>query len=95
MLEAGPFVFTDAETVPFLRKFEKIVIGNDGNNVARKVASATSFASTIPADGRILIYSPDGATLFDSLVMRNETKELKPDSIIVFIGDRKAVFATK
>jgi CubicO group peptidase (beta-lactamase class C family) len=95
MLEAGPFVFTDAETVPFLRKSEKIIIGNNGNNVARKVASATSFASTIPADGRILIYAPDGDNIFDSLVIRNETNELEPGSIIVFIGDRRAVFATK
>jgi hypothetical protein len=88
MLKAGAFEFTDAETVPFLQKGEKIIIGRDGNDVSRKVTSATSFTSTIPADGRILIYSPDGTQIFDSLVMSNQK-----GSIIVFIGDPNAVFA--
>jgi hypothetical protein len=81
--------------VPLLSKFEDIVIGNDGYNVARKVASETAFTSTIPADGRILIYSPDGSNIFDSLMTGNETQTLKADSIIVFIGDPNAVFVTK
>jgi CubicO group peptidase (beta-lactamase class C family) len=95
VLKTDGFEFTDAKTVPLLKKFEDIVIGNDGYNVARKVASETAFMSTIPAGGRILIYSPDGNNIFDSLMTGNETQTLKADSIIVFIGDPNAVFVTK
>ena len=95
VLKTDAFEFTDAKTVPLLKKFEDIVIGNDGYNVARKVASETAFTSTIPADGRILIYSPDGTNIFDSLMTGNKTQTLKADSIIVFIGDPNAVFVPK
>jgi CubicO group peptidase (beta-lactamase class C family) len=95
VLKTDALEFTDAKTVPLLKKFEEIMIGSNGDNVARKVASETDFTSTIPADGRILIYSPDGSNIFDSLMMSNETQTLKADSIIVFIGDPNAVFVTK
>jgi hypothetical protein len=95
ILTTGAFQFVDVKTVSPLQDSEEITIGGDGQNVARRFVSGTSFASTIPADGRILIYSPDGANKFDSLVMNNGTVGVKPDSFIVFIGKPGAVFKTQ
>jgi CubicO group peptidase (beta-lactamase class C family) len=95
ILRTDAFQFIDAKTVSSLQHSEEITIGGDGRNVARKFVSGTSFASTIPADGRILIYSPDGAIKFDSLVMNNGTVGVEPDSVIVFIGKAGATFQTQ
>jgi CubicO group peptidase (beta-lactamase class C family) len=95
ILKAGTFQFIDAKAVLPIRHSEEITIGSDGQNVARKFLSGISFASTIPAGGRILIYSPDGSTQFDSQIMSNRTVEVKPDSFVVFIGKAGAIFQTE
>ena len=95
ILKTGPFQFIDAKTVSPFRHSEKITIGSDGRNVARKFVSGTSFASTIPAGARILIYAPDGTNQFDSLIRNNGTVEVEPNSVIVFIGKTGAIFQTE
>jgi hypothetical protein len=95
VLRAGAFEFTDAEFVPPLQQFEQIVIGPSGGNVVRRVVSGTSFKSSVPADGRILIYAPNGTTTFDSLFGGNKTVEIAPGSFIVFIGDPATVFVAQ
>ena len=95
VLRAGAFEFTDAEFVPPLQQFEQIVIGPSGGNVVRRVVSETSFKSSVPADGRILIYAPNGTTTFDSLFGGNKTVDIAPGSFIVFIGDPATVFVAQ
>jgi hypothetical protein len=95
ILTTGAFQFVDAKTVSPLLYSEEITIGGDGRNVSRKVVSRGSFSSTIPADARILVYSPDGTQKFDSLVMNNAAVGVEPGSIIVFIGNPGAVFQTE
>jgi CubicO group peptidase (beta-lactamase class C family) len=95
ILRTGAFQFVDAKTVSPLLDSEEINIGGDGLNVSRKVVSGGAFSSTIPADGRILVYSPDGTQKFDSLVMNNAAVGVEPGSIIVFIGNPGAVFHTE
>jgi hypothetical protein len=95
ILTTGAFQFVDAKTVSPLLYSEEITIGGDGRNVSREVVSRGSFSSTIPADARILVYSPDGTQKFDSLVMNNAAVGVEPGSIIVFIGNPGAVFQTE
>jgi hypothetical protein len=95
ILTTGAFEFVDAKTVSPLLHSEEISIGGDGRNVSRKVVSGGSFSSSIPADGRLLVYSADGTQKFDSLVMKNAAVGVEPGSIIVFIGNPGAVFHTE
>jgi len=92
VLRVGAFEFTDAASVPALQQFEQIVIGRRGGNVVRKVVSASSFTSSVPADARILIYAADGTAQFDSLFGGTQPVAVSPGSFIVFIGDPGAVF---
>jgi hypothetical protein len=95
ILTTGAFEFVDAKTVSPLLHSEEISIGGDGRNVSRKVVSGGSFSSSIPADGRLLVYSADGTQKFDSLVMKNAAVGVEPGSIVVFIGNPGAVFHTE
>ncbi|MEO8508471.1 MAG: serine hydrolase domain-containing protein [Betaproteobacteria bacterium] len=95
VLRVGALEFADAESVPPLQQFERVVIGPDGHNVVRRVVSGTSFKSSGPADGRILIHAKDGNTTFDSLFAGNSPVAVSPGSFVVFIGNPDAVFVAQ
>lgn len=95
VLRVGALEFADAASVPPLQRFEHVVIGPSGDNVVRRVVSGTSFKSSGPADGRILIYAKDGATTFDSLFAGNSPIAVAPGSLVVFIGHPDAVFVAQ
>jgi len=95
VLKVGAFEFIDAESVAPFQQSEQIVIGPGGGNVARKVVSGTAFTSSVPPNGRILIYDEHGETTFDSLFAKDRAALISPGSIIVFIGDPDAVFVAQ
>ncbi len=92
VLRVDAFEFTDASAVPPMAQLEQVVIGPDGGNVVRKVVAGTSFNSSIPPNGRILIYQQDGMTAFDSLIDGNKFPAIAPGWHVVFVGDPDAIF---
>lgn len=95
VLRVGAFEFTDAGAVPPLPQLEQIVIGADGGNVARRIVAGTSFSSSIPPNGRIVIYEKDGVTAFDSLFDGATFPAVAPGWHVVFVGDPDAIFVAQ
>lgn len=95
VLRVGALEFAEAQSVPPMQQLEHIVIGPDGHNVVRRVVSGTSFMSSGPADGRILIYAKDGTTTFDSLFAGHGPVAVASGSMVVFIGNPNAVFVAQ
>ncbi|MEI6284948.1 MAG: serine hydrolase domain-containing protein [Bacillota bacterium] len=95
ILQVDNFQYTDAGKVQAWRRGEKIIIGNNGYNVARAVAGETLFSCAIPRGGRLIAYNADGVVSFDSLFADNKTLVLESGSYLLFIGHPGAHFATR
>jgi hypothetical protein len=95
VLSIDAYRYVDAQKVPSLSKGEKITIGKDGYNAARKITSDTVFSYSIPPQGRIMVFSPDGMVAYDSLVEEKSAHVLEPGSFALFIGGPDTVFVAK
>lgn len=95
MLRSGAFEFADAASVPAMPAVGDVVVDASGRNVARRVVAAGTFATSLPANGRFLVYAPEGTIAFDSLFDGNAAVKVLPGSLLLFIGDPGAAFAAR
>ncbi|MCF7791822.1 MAG: beta-lactamase family protein [Victivallales bacterium] len=94
ILQMDAFQYTAGTRVPFLHDNECITIGQEGYNTARRIESDNLFQSSLPENGRIIIYSSDGKVSFDTLFNANKKRLVKAGSYILFIGDKGSLFKT-
>ncbi|MEI6285541.1 MAG: serine hydrolase domain-containing protein [Bacillota bacterium] len=95
ILFVGAMQFVDARTIPCWRSGERIAISEDGYNAARKIKVQALFASSVPANGRIIVYSPEGIVKFDSLVDPAQTLIVEAEAYVLFIGNPGDLFETR
>jgi CubicO group peptidase (beta-lactamase class C family) len=87
-LSTGNFVYSSADTVLSLTNGgETIGIGQDGWNEWRKITNQGTIACSIPANGRMMIFSQDKEVIFDTLTSTTLPFVVPGGSYVVFIGN--------
>ena len=94
-LFVGSMQFVDVRTIPCWQSGERVVISEDGYNVVRKIKVQALFASSVPVNGRVIVYSPEGIVKFDSLDGPVQTLVLEAGSYVLFIGNSGDLFETR
>jgi CubicO group peptidase (beta-lactamase class C family)/fibronectin type 3 domain-containing protein len=91
-LYASGFEYSDASLTRNLQPGETITIGPKGFNEWRKAGSEMIFSSTLPEATRILAWSAEKDTFYDSLSDGAKDIFLPEGSYVGFIGPPGAVF---
>ena len=94
MLKCNGFLFTDAADTAALAEGETVMIPESGRNMARRIEEDAVFTFDIPERGRLLVFSPDLTTAYDSLKHGLTEMVVRAGSYIVFIGSRADDFQT-
>lgn len=95
LLKAGGYLFSDAAEVSDLKQNEKISISKTKRNEVRRINKEAVFQSTIPDNGRIIIFSPNQEVQYDSLFDGKKAVVVSEASYVIFIGNEGDSFKTK
>jgi len=88
-LSTGNFIYSNSDNILSLTNGEEmIVIGQDGWNEWRKIPNQASISSSIPTNGRMMIFSKERELIFDTLTTATILPFVAPGgSYVAFIGN--------
>lgn len=85
-LEVSNYVFSDTAKIVDLEPGEKITINQYAINECRRIKKEVIFQSTIPEDGRIIVFFPEQEVIYDSLIDGVKEIVLGEQSYLIFVG---------
>jgi CubicO group peptidase (beta-lactamase class C family) len=94
-LKAGNFLYSECRDIPALADGQSVVIGFWGLNEWRKSESQTIFDCSIPTDGRVMIFTQDLETRYDSLMDGPLPLVINVGDYVSFIGKIGDAFPVK
>ena len=92
-LKCNTFLYSDSIHTDTLNRSEKIIIGVDGYNEWRVAGSDCILNCLTPEKSRLLVATPDGEIVYDSLFSGIKSLVVTKGSYISFIGAPGAQFA--
>jgi CubicO group peptidase (beta-lactamase class C family) len=83
----------DVADVPGLQRGETISIEKNGENVIRRLDADGRFGITLPEGGRLIIYDPSLAVVYDTLYGEIKDVPVTAGSYVMFIGTQGKIFS--